>query len=212
VSSVPDPTDLEQLREDIAKVKKAADFVVVSFHWGDFMRPFHLTDHELKTARLCIDLGVDFVVGHHHHALRGMEFYKGKPILYGLGHFVFDFEYSLNTEAEKMFRTEDGYGIAPRKGWPLLPLHPDTRMTLLAYAQIGKDRPTEVGFLPCWLTPEGPVVPYDAKSPKGREVVDYMTKCNTTQGLNGVFVSDGGIELGGYATARLVPLTKTSTD
>src|SRR5207244_1166869 len=91
ITTVPDQGDLARLDEDIQCARERADVVVASFHWGDYSCPFRLTDHETRTARHCIDHGAHMVVGHHHHALRGMEWYQGRPILYGLGHFVFDF-------------------------------------------------------------------------------------------------------------------------
>jgi poly-gamma-glutamate synthesis protein (capsule biosynthesis protein) len=38
-------------------------------------------------CRSAIDAGADLVVGHGPHVLNGVELYKGKPILYSLGHF-----------------------------------------------------------------------------------------------------------------------------
>jgi hypothetical protein len=35
-----------------------------------------------------IDAGADAVVGHGPHVLRGIEFYRGRPIAYSLGNFV----------------------------------------------------------------------------------------------------------------------------
>ena len=35
-----------------------------------------------------IDAGADAVVGHGPHVLRGVEFYKGRPIFYSLGNFA----------------------------------------------------------------------------------------------------------------------------
>ena len=39
-------------------------------------------------ARAVIDAGADAVVGHGPHVLRGMEFYRGRPIVYSLGNFL----------------------------------------------------------------------------------------------------------------------------
>ena len=39
-----------------------------------------------------IDAGADVFVGHGPHVLRGVEIYKGKPILYSLANFVFQNE------------------------------------------------------------------------------------------------------------------------
>ena len=36
-----------------------------------------------------IDAGADLVIGSHPHVLQGLEYYKGRPIVYSLGNFVF---------------------------------------------------------------------------------------------------------------------------
>ena len=41
-----------------------------------------------KFARAVIDAGADAVVGHGPHVLRGVEFYKGRPVFYSLGNFL----------------------------------------------------------------------------------------------------------------------------
>ena len=41
-------------------------------------------------AHALVDAGADVVLGHHPHVLHGIEFYKGKPILYSLGHLICD--------------------------------------------------------------------------------------------------------------------------
>ena len=47
--------------------------------------------------RLAIDAGADLVIGNHPHWAEGMEVYKGKPIWYALGNFVFDQTWSEHT-------------------------------------------------------------------------------------------------------------------
>ncbi len=206
METIPDSKDLANLAEDIAAARSQADLVVAAFHWGDFLRPFHLTDHERRTARFCIDHGVDLVVGHHHHALRGMEWYQGKPILYGLGHFVFDCRIEVPAEiaAALALIKSDGYEVAPREGWPLLPLHPDTRMTVYAWVTFVGGQPTGIGFVPCRLRPDGRVDAVSPESDEGREVVEYMAQCNRTQGLNGQIEADGPV-IGGRRSLRVVP-------
>jgi poly-gamma-glutamate synthesis protein (capsule biosynthesis protein) len=208
IQTVPDENDLAALAEDIARAKQQADLVFTSFHWGDFMVPFHLTDHERRTARWCIDQGVHGVIGHHHHALRGMEWYRGKPILYGLGHFVFDLHLEISEEFKARFaalsRDTNNYGVFPREGWPLLPLHPDTRMTVLAWARVRREGVYDMGFVPCRLRPDGRIVAVDATSQEGREVVEYVERCNTTQKLNARIVADDAPLLAGHRSLRIV--------
>jgi poly-gamma-glutamate synthesis protein (capsule biosynthesis protein) len=47
-----------------------------------------------------IDAGADVVTGHGPHVLRGVEIYKGKPIFYSLGDFIFQNETLLRLPAE----------------------------------------------------------------------------------------------------------------
>lgn len=42
----------------------------------------------IKYFRFLIDVGADCVISHHTHRYSGFEYYKGKPISYGLGNFL----------------------------------------------------------------------------------------------------------------------------
>ena len=59
-----------------------------------------------------IDAGADVMVGHGPHVLRGVESYKGKPILYSLGDFIFQNETLLRLPAENYAR----YDLDPTAG------------------------------------------------------------------------------------------------
>ena len=75
-------------REDIARARASADYVVVSFHWGtensSVTKPYQVT-----VAHRAVDAGADLVLGHHPHVLQGIERYKRGVILYSLGNFAF---------------------------------------------------------------------------------------------------------------------------
>ena len=190
VSTVPDEADHDNLAADIAAAREQADLVVTSFHWGDHFKAYHLSDHEPRTARFCIDRGVDIVVGHHQHLLRGIEWYRGKPIFYGLGHFVFDLRLDKwpkwIVEAMPLLDdSSDFYGVAKRAGWPLNPLHRESRMTAMAFVNVESGAITDVGFVPCRLDPDGGVRAVDPESEEGREVVEYVEKGCVSQELNG---------------------------
>jgi poly-gamma-glutamate synthesis protein (capsule biosynthesis protein) len=81
----------EQVRRDIATARSVhhADLVIPFMHWG--------VEHEPKAdarqralARVMIDAGADAVIGSHPHVTQDVETYRGKPIVYSLGNFVFD--------------------------------------------------------------------------------------------------------------------------
>ena len=85
------------VKADVATARKAgADLVIVFPHWGtEYDRtPFA---GQQRLARACIDAGADMVIGNHAHWAGAVETYKGKPIWYALGNFVFDQTWSEPT-------------------------------------------------------------------------------------------------------------------
>ncbi len=80
----------EQVVRDIrlARTHWQADVVIPIMHWG-WEEPI-ANARQRKLARLMIDAGADLVIGGHPHQVQDTEQYKGKPIFYSLGNFVFD--------------------------------------------------------------------------------------------------------------------------
>lgn len=78
----------QHVRIDVARARKQADIVLVSFHWGQEGKT-ELRDYQTRLGRVAIDAGADAVLGHHPHILQGVERYKRGVILYSLGNFVF---------------------------------------------------------------------------------------------------------------------------
>jgi poly-gamma-glutamate capsule biosynthesis protein CapA/YwtB (metallophosphatase superfamily) len=81
-----DPTYLQRLGDDIAALRKQANVVVASFHWGLHQE---VLQYMIEIAHRAIDAGADLVVGHGPHYSLPIEVYEGKPIFYGLGSFSF---------------------------------------------------------------------------------------------------------------------------
>lgn len=78
----------EQLSKDIAALRKQADIVIASFHWGVELS-YRPDAYQRHLAHLAIDSGADLVIGHHPHVLQGLEVYKQRLIAYSLGNFAF---------------------------------------------------------------------------------------------------------------------------
>lgn len=72
-----------------AKADYKADIVIVYPHWG-WEHEKMASPRQEKLAHLMIDAGADVVVGGHPHVTQNIELYKGKPIFYSLGNFVFN--------------------------------------------------------------------------------------------------------------------------
>ena len=47
-------------------------------------------EYQKQFARVALDTGADLVFGHGTHTVQGVELYRGKPILYAIGHSTFD--------------------------------------------------------------------------------------------------------------------------
>jgi poly-gamma-glutamate capsule biosynthesis protein CapA/YwtB (metallophosphatase superfamily) len=81
----------EQVRADIAAARSQyhADLVIPFMHWGIEHEPM-ADARQRALARVMIDAGADAVIGSHPHVTQDVETYRGKPIVYSLGNFVFD--------------------------------------------------------------------------------------------------------------------------
>jgi len=84
------------LRKDVRQLGRAVDVVIVSPHWG---REYSATPEgdQVDLAHAAVEAGADAVVGHHAHWAKGIEVYRGVPIFYGTGNFVFDQDWSEET-------------------------------------------------------------------------------------------------------------------
>lgn len=89
--------DLSQILAEIKTTKNQVDILIVSFHWGEeyAKKP---SVGQIELARLAIEGGANLILGHHPHVIQPTEEYKGKPIIYSLGNFVFDQPWSEETK------------------------------------------------------------------------------------------------------------------
>ncbi|MBE9093379.1 CapA family protein [Tychonema sp. LEGE 07203] len=82
------PRRNNRVAEDIRAIRGQVDWIIVNYHWGVELADYP-GDWQIDLARFTIDQGADLVVGHHPHVLQGAEVYKGRPIVYSLGNFIF---------------------------------------------------------------------------------------------------------------------------
>ncbi|MGH7857401.1 MAG: CapA family protein [Candidatus Binatia bacterium] len=64
---------------------------VASIHWGPNWG-YGITPEQRSFARGLVEAGVDVVHGHSSHHPKGIEVHRGRPILYGCGDFLNDYE------------------------------------------------------------------------------------------------------------------------
>ncbi|HOI08211.1 MAG TPA: CapA family protein [Deltaproteobacteria bacterium] len=130
------PLDMEVLEEDIRALRREADIVVVSPHWGkeDWRYPHPV---QVEQARRMIDCGAHLVVGHHPHVLQGVERYGHGFIAYSLGNFLFpDLQWEWRNAQGEPMRARMRQGRARRRG-------------ALLSVEAGKDGVRRVELVPC---------------------------------------------------------------
>lgn len=94
VHFLPDLSDgtVKALAHHIESVREAGDLIVFSIHWGGNWG-YDISTAEQRFAHALIDeAGVDVIHGHSSHHPKGIEVYRGRPILYGCGDFINDYE------------------------------------------------------------------------------------------------------------------------
>jgi poly-gamma-glutamate synthesis protein (capsule biosynthesis protein) len=99
-----DPKNLGALGSAMARAREFCDYIVVYMHWGIELdkKPY---ERQVSTARALIDAGADVVIGAHPHIVQSFEFYKGKPIIYSVGNFLFN---ALNPDTVVIFLSFGG--------------------------------------------------------------------------------------------------------
>jgi len=87
-SSGANPMDIIDNTNQIKYARELADYVIVIVHGGHEYSNLP-SPRMQKQYRFYADQGADIVVGHHTHCISGNEVYKGVPIYYSLGNFIF---------------------------------------------------------------------------------------------------------------------------
>lgn len=84
--------DLKFIVDSIMEAKSKADYVIIMAHshqikHSEYTEPDYFFE---ELCRVCIDSGACCVIGSGTHQLKPIEIYKGKPIFYSLGNFIFE--------------------------------------------------------------------------------------------------------------------------
>ncbi len=86
------PLDEASILADVRSAKKdfGCDFVIPYLHWGEEFYKMPRPD-QCILARKIVDAGATAVIGTHPHVTQTIDIYRGAPIVYSLGNFVFDY-------------------------------------------------------------------------------------------------------------------------
>jgi hypothetical protein len=174
-----EPGSLAAMHGQIAAARREYDFLIVSLHKGIVHTPAKLAPYERPIAQAAIDAGADVVLGHHAHLIRGIEFYRNKPIFHGLGNgCVVTRALSPGQEhparAAWAQKRKQLFGFEPDPAYWLAPFHPDATNAMLGSLRLHADGRCEVGFVPVRV--EAPGRPVLALGADADAVVAYVRK------------------------------------
>ena len=181
--------DIRKLQEEVAELKKQVDIAVVVFHKGNGGDHPRLDAYEQPMCYAALDAGADIIFAHHHHVLKGVELYKGKPIYHGLGNFVcvtYAMTAGYNDTPEMIAylkqRAKEGRGDGHYEV-PFYPWSEPSRYTMIAKVMANKDGVTECGFIPCYIEKSGNIV-VKTRDHGGQKVLDFILRQTDGANLN----------------------------
>ena len=186
--SYPDARDLKRTEESIREALFSCQAVIVMVHSHEIKRDQeHEADYFLETfARACIDAGASAVVGSGTHQIKGIEMYKGCPIFYSLGNFMFENEYVTLLPPDYMekyglsIHASGADGIAKRSSQASHSLY-DTKevyQSLIPYFEIKSGTCSHIELLPIELGLSRDVweknLPYPADQTEALSILEYL--------------------------------------
>jgi hypothetical protein len=186
VESVEGPleSDIEAMEDDVVLAKRHTNIVMVTLHVHDLSHdrshgyPDTPPPNDSIEYRRAIDAGADVVLGHGPHVLRGIEIYKGKPIFYSLGNFVYQYRtpdkipIDLIHQRDPEVERPTNVSVYDRR---------DSRQemeSVLVRMTINKEKLKKIELIPVTLDDEGPRygAPRLASSQRAKEIIALIQK------------------------------------
>ncbi len=174
--SAPMERDVTLMENAIRNAKARADIVIVHYHlhWVSHSRAYPIPDtvppHQHPVMYRAIDAGADIIVGNGPHVLRGIEIYKGKPIFYSLGNFIYQYK---TADIPPIIWTRDQQQDIQEEFQTIVP-----RLT------VRDKKISRIELIPCELEMSGPRTgcPKLASDKRGNEIFDLLQRLSRPYG------------------------------
>lgn len=184
--------DLAAMRADVAAARELAEVVLVSMHWGIHFIPAVIADYQRAVGHAAIDAGADAVLGHHAHILKGVEVYRGRPIVHSLCNFAVDLHMDPAHAASPGFREIQGLHPQWEPDFDSSYNFPaDSRRTVVAKLVVGAGGLERASLLPAYIDRSSVPEILAATDPRFAEVHDYLVDVTRAADLDGRFAVDG---------------------
>ncbi len=171
VVTTPDEEDLAGLLVDLRAAKQAADYVVLSLHWGVHFVPRVIADYQRIVAEAAFAAGADLILGHHAHVPKAIEVRDGKTCFYSLSNFIMSSPAKKAGSAAEFCRN---YGVSLDPDYPYLPYGSDAKRSLIAKAVFSAGVPTRTAFLPVMIDRQLRPEILHAGDPRFADMLRYM--------------------------------------
>lgn len=104
------PLDLNLINYSISEARKKSDYVILFPHWSISESTCKIEKLSKQLAHIFCDMGANAIIGTGPHVPQGVEIYKGCPIVYSLGNFIFGHNQKVwgdNIAAKFIFNNND---------------------------------------------------------------------------------------------------------
>jgi poly-gamma-glutamate capsule biosynthesis protein CapA/YwtB (metallophosphatase superfamily) len=192
-----EPSSLARMSEDIVRLRASVDVVIVAFHKGVAHIPAEIADYEYEIAHAAVDAGADAVFSHYAHIMRGVEFYRDRPIFHGLGNFVTATRAlepsggSSDERAEWARRRRARFGFSQDPNTPTYPFHPEGRNAAIAVLRLGADAEISTSLIPCWIDDDARPHPL-TEDRAGMKVASYIESITRESEFDTTFAWSNG--------------------
>lgn len=194
IHTFPHREDLAALVASIEALRPQVDVLILSHHAGIHFVPAVVPDYQRDVARAAIDAGADMVLGCHAHILKGMEFYRGKPIVHSLANFALDLKMTAEHAASKGFREIQKLNpdwvpdLGSSYNFP-----PDSAMSVIVEARFDGPRMDDFALVPVWIGRDANprILPPD--DPRFGQVLDYLRRITDAAGFATDYTPEGDV-------------------
>ncbi|MCE5209661.1 MAG: CapA family protein [Chloroflexi bacterium] len=103
---------LEEAATILHQIRPVTDWLILILHWSDELFAYPRPE-DRAIAEALAGFGVDAIICHHPHVVRGMELFGTVPVFYSIGNFYFSDFYDPKTKAVEKHapRNREGLGV-----------------------------------------------------------------------------------------------------
>jgi len=182
--------DVTAMEDDVVLAKRHNDVVLVSLHVHDVShsRAFGVQDTTPKNDeipfRRAVDAGADLVLGSGPHVLRGIEIYKGKPIFYSLGDFIYQYRTPKRIPVDLVHQRDSEIERPPNVSVRDRRDSREVMESVLVRMTWNQEKLRRIELVPVTIDDEGPLygVPRLASTKRGNEILERLRRLSAPYG------------------------------